>query len=122
MTVKELQDNLKECMNTAGDLSMRKLQRAKVVGIACNVCEPDDVHKLANFAVHELGSINIWVSDSPFSIGCMLLIGHWLLLFLKISIQQLHFIWTIHANFIIIRLLSILLLLLEKLIFQTLKD
>jgi len=39
-----------------------------VVGIACNVCDPDDVQKLANFAVEELGSINIWVSDSPFSI------------------------------------------------------
>lgn len=64
MTVKELQDNLKECMNTAGDLSVRKLQRAKVVGIACNVCEPDDVHKLANFAVHELGSINIWINNA----------------------------------------------------------
>lgn len=36
-----------------------------MVGIACNVCDPDDVQKLANFAVEELGSINIWVSDWP---------------------------------------------------------
>lgn len=68
MTVKELKDNLEECMTKAGDSSRRKLQQAKVVGIPCNVCAPDDVQKLANFAVHELGSINIWVSVSLFQL------------------------------------------------------
>lgn len=68
MTIKELEENLKECMATASDSSRRRLQYAKVVGIACNVCEPDDVQKLAKFALHELGSINIWVSKLPFSI------------------------------------------------------
>ncbi|KAG7984287.1 hypothetical protein I3843_04G152200 [Carya illinoinensis] len=64
MTVKELEENLKECMATASDSSRRKLQHAKVVGIACNVCEPDDVQKLAEFAVHELGLINIWINNA----------------------------------------------------------
>lgn len=63
LTVKELEENLKECMTTASDSTRRKLQHAKVLGIACNVCEPDDVQKLAKFALHELGSINIWVSE-----------------------------------------------------------
>lgn len=38
------------------------LARAKVVGTTCNVCDPEDVHNLANFALNELGSIDIWVS------------------------------------------------------------
>lgn len=42
--------------------SSKHLAHAKVVGIACDVCEPGDVQKLANFAVSELGYIDIWVS------------------------------------------------------------
>lgn len=61
MTVKELEENLKEGM-AAGGLSSKNLERAKVVGIACDVCEANDVEKLANFAISELGSIDIWVS------------------------------------------------------------
>ncbi|XP_062149229.1 probable chlorophyll(ide) b reductase NYC1, chloroplastic isoform X2 [Alnus glutinosa] len=64
MIVKELEENLKECVTTVGGSSKTKLQRAKVVGIACNVCDPDDVQKLANFAVEELGSINIWINNA----------------------------------------------------------
>lgn len=62
-TVKELEENLKEVISTAGDSSTTrsKLARAKVVGISCDVCEPRDVQKLSNFAVSELGSIDIWV-------------------------------------------------------------
>lgn len=63
MTVKELEENLKDVITTASGSARKNLQHAKVVGIACDVCEPDDVQKLANFAVCELGSINIWVSD-----------------------------------------------------------
>lgn len=37
------------------------MRRAKVIGTACDVCEPDDVRNLANFAISELGSIDIWV-------------------------------------------------------------
>lgn len=45
-------------------LSGSKTQtHAKVVGIACDVCDPDDVHNMASFAVKELGSIDIWVSN-----------------------------------------------------------
>ena len=63
MTVKELEENLKDVITTASGSARKNLQNAKVVGIACDVCEPDDVQKLANFAVNELGSITIWVSD-----------------------------------------------------------
>lgn len=61
-TIKELEENLKEGIATAVGPSLTKLSRAKVVGIACNVCEPHDVQRLANFAVDELGYIDIWVS------------------------------------------------------------
>ncbi|KAL6331134.1 hypothetical protein AAG906_009562 [Vitis piasezkii] len=63
-TVRELEENLKEGMVTAGGPSKTNLERAKVVGIACDVCEPDDVQKLANFAVSEFGSINIWINNA----------------------------------------------------------
>uniref|UniRef100_A0A5B6YM65 chlorophyll(ide) b reductase n=2 Tax=Davidia involucrata TaxID=16924 RepID=A0A5B6YM65_DAVIN len=64
MTVKELDKNLKEGMITAGDSSRTNLAHAKVVGTACDVCDPDDVRKLANFAVDELGSIDIWINNA----------------------------------------------------------
>ncbi|KAF5945726.1 hypothetical protein HYC85_015954 [Camellia sinensis] len=54
MTIRELEENLKEGMVTASASSGTNLARAKVVGISCDVCEPDDVRKLANFAVSEL--------------------------------------------------------------------
>lgn len=50
----------------AGSKGTRKFSRAKVVGIACDVCNPDDVRKLANFAVSELGRIDIWVSGTSY--------------------------------------------------------
>lgn len=59
-TVRELEENLKEAM-----VSGSKTQtHSKVVGIACDVCDPDDVHKLASFAVRELGSIDIWINNA----------------------------------------------------------
>jgi chlorophyll(ide) b reductase len=61
-TVKELEENLKEGIANAVGSSLTKLSQAKVVGIACDVCEADDVQRLANFAVNELGYIDIWVS------------------------------------------------------------
>lgn len=61
-TVRELEENLKEVMENASSSSRTNFERAKVVGIACDVCDPADVHKLANFAVSELGSIDLWVS------------------------------------------------------------
>ena len=66
MTVKELEENLKEAMIATGGSSTTNLTHAKVVGIACDVCQPDDVRRLANFAANELGSIDIWVGDSAF--------------------------------------------------------
>ncbi|KAH0914401.1 hypothetical protein HID58_028847 [Brassica napus] len=61
MTVKELQQNLKEIMSKASESDRKKLGFAKVVGIACDVCKPEDVERLSSFAVEELGSINIWI-------------------------------------------------------------
>lgn len=63
MTIKELEENLKEGMVTEGG-SSGNMARAKVVGIACDVCKPDDVRKLATFAVSEFGSIDIWINNA----------------------------------------------------------
>lgn len=61
-TIKELEENLKEGIANAVGSSLTKLSHAKVVGIACDVCEPQDVQRLADFAIKELGYIDIWVS------------------------------------------------------------
>lgn len=60
--MEELKENLKEGIEMAGEKGAKKFSRAKVVGIACDVCNPDDVRKLAHFAASELGRIDIWVS------------------------------------------------------------
>ncbi|CAN1331103.1 Probable chlorophyll(ide) b reductase NYC1, chloroplastic [Linum perenne] len=64
MTVKELEENLKEGMASAGGSSKQHLDHARVVGIACDVCDPSDVKKLADFAVNEFGSINLWINNA----------------------------------------------------------
>lgn len=46
----------------AGRKGKPKFSHAKVAGITSDVCNPDDVRKLAHFAVGELGRIDIWVS------------------------------------------------------------
>lgn len=61
-TIRELEDSLKEGLATAGDSFSNSLAYSEVVGITCDVSDPKDVEKLANFAVKELGSIDIWVS------------------------------------------------------------
>ncbi|KAH7651474.1 Short-chain dehydrogenase/reductase SDR protein [Dioscorea alata] len=63
-TVEELNENLKEGISMAGDKGKGKFSRAKVVGMACDVCKPDSVRKLADFAVDELGSIDIWINNA----------------------------------------------------------
>ncbi|RYR57424.1 hypothetical protein Ahy_A05g023164 isoform A [Arachis hypogaea] len=63
-TVKELEENLKEGISNAFGSSLTKLSHAKVVGIACDVCEPEDVQRLANFAVNQLGHIDIWINNA----------------------------------------------------------
>jgi hypothetical protein len=40
------------------------LSHSKVVGTSCDVSKPEDVKKLVNFAVDELGLVDIWVGDS----------------------------------------------------------
>ncbi|KAM5547749.1 putative chlorophyll(ide) b reductase NYC1, chloroplastic [Rosa sericea] len=63
-TVRELEENLKDGIANAGSSSRNNLAHAKVVGIACDVCEGDDVQKLASFAISELGSIDIWINNA----------------------------------------------------------
>ncbi|KAJ8749837.1 hypothetical protein K2173_013240 [Erythroxylum novogranatense] len=61
MTVKELEENLKEGIIASSKMN---LTHARVVGVACDVCEPSDVQKLANFAVSEFGSVDIWINNA----------------------------------------------------------
>lgn len=63
-TLEELNENLKECISIGGTRRIATLSRAKVVGVACDVCKPDEVRKLANFAVTELGSVDIWINNA----------------------------------------------------------
>lgn len=63
-TVKELEENLKEGIATAVGSLLTKLSHAKVVGIACDVCNPNDVQRLANYAVNELGYVDIWINNA----------------------------------------------------------
>ncbi|XP_022893449.1 probable chlorophyll(ide) b reductase NYC1, chloroplastic isoform X2 [Olea europaea var. sylvestris] len=64
MTVKELEENLKQVIIATGGSSKTNLRHAKVRGIACDVSKPDDVQKLASFAVNELAWIDIWVNNA----------------------------------------------------------
>ncbi|CAK7337399.1 unnamed protein product [Dovyalis caffra] len=61
-TIRELEENLQEGMISSS--TRTRLAHAKVVGMACDVCEPSDVQKLANFAVNEFGSIDIWINNA----------------------------------------------------------
>lgn len=61
-TIRELEDSLEESRETADDFSRRSLENAEVMGVACDVSDPKDVKRLADFAVNEFGSIDIWVS------------------------------------------------------------
>uniref|UniRef100_A0A1D1Y686 chlorophyll(ide) b reductase n=1 Tax=Anthurium amnicola TaxID=1678845 RepID=A0A1D1Y686_9ARAE len=69
MTVEELEENLKEGISVAGSKSQTNLSHAKVIGTVCDVCKPDDVRKLANFAVNELGTIDIWINNAGMNKG-----------------------------------------------------
>ncbi|KAF9598569.1 hypothetical protein IFM89_028196, partial [Coptis chinensis] len=60
----ELEENLKEGIRSANPTSGANMAHAKVFGIACDVCTPEDVERLANFAVKELGSIDIWINNA----------------------------------------------------------
>ncbi|KAJ0986318.1 hypothetical protein J5N97_004674 [Dioscorea zingiberensis] len=63
-TVEELNEYLKEGISMAGEKGKAKFSHAKVVGMACDVCKPDSVRKLADFAINELGSIDIWINNA----------------------------------------------------------
>ncbi|XP_051132141.1 probable chlorophyll(ide) b reductase NYC1, chloroplastic [Andrographis paniculata] len=63
-TIKELAENLQQVIIATGGSSQKHLEHAKVVGIPCDVSNPDDVRKLSKFAVDEFGSIDIWVNNA----------------------------------------------------------
>ncbi|PIA65008.1 hypothetical protein AQUCO_00100464v1 [Aquilegia coerulea] len=63
-TVSELEENLNEGIRTTSSKSGANMTHAKVVGIACDVCKPKDVEKLAEFATNEFGSIDIWINNA----------------------------------------------------------
>lgn len=63
-TVAELTESLEHIKIAASSSSREKhLRHAKVVGIPCDVSNPEDVKNLATFAAKELGSIDIWVRN-----------------------------------------------------------
>ncbi|KAG7023584.1 putative chlorophyll(ide) b reductase NYC1, chloroplastic [Cucurbita argyrosperma subsp. argyrosperma] len=62
-TLRELEENLNGLMLRNGS-SNTSLSHAKVVGTTCNVRDPEDVHNLAEFALNELGSIDIWINNA----------------------------------------------------------
>ncbi|CAH9131390.1 unnamed protein product [Cuscuta epithymum] len=64
MTIKELEDDLNQIMRTTTGSYKKKWDHAKVLGIACDVSQPEDVRKLGKFAVDELGTIDIWVNNA----------------------------------------------------------
>jgi chlorophyll(ide) b reductase len=61
--VEELRENIRAGLLVAKNKDKVKLSQAKVVGISCDVCKPDDVRKLSDFALDEFGSVDIWVSN-----------------------------------------------------------
>ncbi|KAL5975903.1 putative chlorophyll(ide) b reductase nyc1, chloroplastic [Asimina triloba] len=63
-TVLELEENLKEGRLAADGSPRKNMTHAKVVGIPCDVCRPDDVRMLAEFAANEVGSIDIWINNA----------------------------------------------------------
>eukprot|EP00252_Welwitschia_mirabilis_P023438 TRINITY_DN6615_c0_g1_i1.p1 TRINITY_DN6615_c0_g1~~TRINITY_DN6615_c0_g1_i1.p1 ORF type:complete len:473 (-),score=63.79 TRINITY_DN6615_c0_g1_i1:99-1517(-) len=65
-TVSQLQQELSEGLSS----SSRHCRGAgKVTGISCDVSKVDDVKKLAQFAVNELGSIDIWINNAGMNKG-----------------------------------------------------
>ncbi|CAO2209368.1 unnamed protein product [Urochloa humidicola] len=63
-TIKELEENIQEGLSVAKKKERKTLSHAKVVGIACDVCKPEDVKKLVNFAIDEFGSVDIWINNA----------------------------------------------------------
>ncbi|BAD81513.1 unknown protein [Oryza sativa Japonica Group] len=63
-TINELEENIQEGLSVAKKKQREILLHAKVVGTSCDVCKPEDVKKLVNFAKDELGSIDIWINNA----------------------------------------------------------
>lgn len=69
-TAAQLQQELTEGidMSKAGT-SVSCKREGKVIGIPCDVSKVEDVKMLADFAVHELGSIDIWINNAGMNKG-----------------------------------------------------
>nr|ACG27755.1 oxidoreductase [Zea mays] len=63
-TIKELEENIQEGLSVAKKKQRNILSHAKVVGTDCDVCKPEDVKELVNFAINELGSVDIWINNA----------------------------------------------------------
>ncbi|KAJ3694563.1 hypothetical protein LUZ60_010043 [Juncus effusus] len=63
-TVEELKENINASLLMAKNKDKLKLSQAKVVGIACDVCVPQDVRKLSDFALNQFGSVDIWINNA----------------------------------------------------------
>ncbi|KAK3163235.1 hypothetical protein QOZ80_1AG0001020 [Eleusine coracana subsp. coracana] len=63
-TIEELKENIQEGLSVAKKKEKKILSHAKVVGTSCDVCKPEDVKKLVNFAIDELGSVDIWINNA----------------------------------------------------------
>uniref|UniRef100_A0A0D9UYJ1 chlorophyll(ide) b reductase n=1 Tax=Leersia perrieri TaxID=77586 RepID=A0A0D9UYJ1_9ORYZ len=63
-TINELEENIKDGFSVAKRKQRKTLLQAKVVGTSCDVCKPEDVKELVNFAQAELGSIDIWINNA----------------------------------------------------------
>lgn len=72
--MEELRENIKEGLLVAKGKVRERLTHAKVIGISCDVCKPEDVRRLASFAVDELGSVDIWVSIWNYDINYFTLV------------------------------------------------
>ncbi|KAJ1685121.1 hypothetical protein LUZ63_016511 [Rhynchospora breviuscula] len=63
-TIEELKENVKAGLLVAKGKDKARLSQAKVVGISCDVCKPEDVRKLSDFALEEFGSVDIWINNA----------------------------------------------------------
>lgn len=69
-TAAQFQQELTEgiVMSKSGT-SVSSKREGKVIGMPCDVSKVEDVKMLADFAVHELGSIDIWINNAGMNKG-----------------------------------------------------
>lgn len=68
-TVEELNEYINAGLSVAKPKDKVRLSQARVVGISCDVCKPEDVRKLSDFALDEFGSVDIWINNAGMNKG-----------------------------------------------------